>query len=215
MQHWRNWNSKHGKILVFSHCGTIFWTLFDGEPAGVVSVVFNRAPAAKLLPWAYHLLATKMCSCVKTDWNFLWAKNWHIAIYIFINEEVFHPLTYATLLYYNYSSLFCIDSIGLWYCLKKKYYPVFELQSHSDSFSTDNLSVISFSSCLHKRNKEILNSHEMNNFPLFFYCFWNGFIFLFTYGTRSRELARGIKALLLVNIVALCITVTHKGTKYC
>lgn len=41
------WNSKYGKIIVFSHCGIIFWTFFDGEPVGVVNVVFCRAPAAQ------------------------------------------------------------------------------------------------------------------------------------------------------------------------
>lgn len=72
----------------------------------------------------------------------MWAKN-HVAIYIFISEEVFDPLTYAALcLYYKYRPLFCIDSIRPWYCLKKTFYPVFELQSYSDSFSTDKLSVI-------------------------------------------------------------------------
>lgn len=138
---WGKWNSKREKILVFSHYGTIFWTLFDGEPAGVVSVVFSTAPAELPAP-SMSISTFRICSCVKTDWNFLWAKNQHVSIHIFINEEVFHPLAYATLLCYKHRLLFCIDSIRLWCCLKKKCYPVFELQSHSYSFSADKLSVI-------------------------------------------------------------------------
>lgn len=53
----------------------------------------------------------------------------------------------------------------------------------------------------------------MNTLSLFFIV--SEIVLFFTYGTRSRELARGVKVLLLVNIAAICITATHKGTKYC
>lgn len=54
----------------------------------------------RLLLWTYHHLAGKIYSFVKTNWDFLWARNQHVLIYIFI-QKVFHPLTYDTLLYYK------------------------------------------------------------------------------------------------------------------
>lgn len=82
----KTWESRSCRQSLRHHLlASAWWWVREGCECG-----FQQSYCrAGLLPWAYHLLAAKICSHVKTNWDILWARNQHVAIYIFIIRRCF------------------------------------------------------------------------------------------------------------------------------